>query len=407
MKELNVNPKMFGVTVGGDLPEFYDLLKQNAEYVYGATQWDESLPYPGQKEFLAAYTKKFKHEPSYHAAAGYARLPRLRGGGEAGGDARLRQGARRAPQAEDETAFGDYAVDPDGFQIAHKMVMLQWQDGKRMIVWPDELANGKAALSRRRRGTSGSRRPCDPQPAFLHARPGRSARAPERTAVRSRVAPAMGTSLSRSSRPPCSARWSSRACSPARSTRWWRSASGSSSGSCACSTWPTGPLLMLGAYTTFWLFQLARAQSVPLAPRLDAAPLRGGPRAPALPRAPGGRRARAVLAAPDLRRLHRPREHRPARLHLRPALGGVPDRLLRARALRVLEVARDRLRLRRRHHRGRLRLPPDDAARQGDPRGVPEPRGGAGLRHQRAAHPPDRLRHRLRARRRRRHRSSR
>src|SRR6266478_2482991 len=29
MKELNVNPKMFGVTVGGDLPEFYDTLKQN------------------------------------------------------------------------------------------------------------------------------------------------------------------------------------------------------------------------------------------------------------------------------------------------------------------------------------------------------------------------------------------
>src|SRR3989338_6479980 len=30
MKELNVNPKMYGLTVGGDLPEFYNLLKQNA-----------------------------------------------------------------------------------------------------------------------------------------------------------------------------------------------------------------------------------------------------------------------------------------------------------------------------------------------------------------------------------------
>src|SRR6266542_4342647 len=72
MRELNVNPKMFGVTVGGDIPEFYTLLKTNGEYVYGSTQWDEALPYPGQKEFLTAYTKKFKHEPSYHAAAGYA-----------------------------------------------------------------------------------------------------------------------------------------------------------------------------------------------------------------------------------------------------------------------------------------------------------------------------------------------
>src|SRR5688572_15193765 len=72
MKELNVTPKMYGVTVGGDLPEFYDLLKQNAEYIYGATQWEPMLPYPGQKEFMAGYQKKFNHEPSYHSASGYA-----------------------------------------------------------------------------------------------------------------------------------------------------------------------------------------------------------------------------------------------------------------------------------------------------------------------------------------------
>ncbi|MBI2494496.1 MAG: ABC transporter substrate-binding protein, partial [Candidatus Rokubacteria bacterium] len=44
---------------------------------------------------------------------------------------------------EMKTAFGDYRVDQDGFQIAHKMVMTQWQDGKKVIVWPDELATGK------------------------------------------------------------------------------------------------------------------------------------------------------------------------------------------------------------------------------------------------------------------------
>ena len=43
----------------------------------------------------------------------------------------------------DYTMFGDYKVDADGFQLAHKMVMFQWQDGKKVIVWPEELANGK------------------------------------------------------------------------------------------------------------------------------------------------------------------------------------------------------------------------------------------------------------------------
>ena len=143
MRELNVNPKMFAVTVGGDIPEFYTLLKTNGEYVYGSTQWDEALPYPGQKEFLAAYTKKFKREPSYHAAAGYA------------GCLIYAEGVKRAKSLDADlvraellklklrTAFGDYAVDQDGFQLAHKMVMIQWQDGKRIVVWPDDLANGK------------------------------------------------------------------------------------------------------------------------------------------------------------------------------------------------------------------------------------------------------------------------
>ncbi len=144
MKELNVNPKMFGLTVGGDLPEFYDLLKQNAEYIYGSTQWDESLPYPGQKEFLAAYKAKFKgQEPSYHTAAGYA-------GCLIYAEAVKKAGTLDADKVRDQllkmeirTAFGDYKVEPDGFQIAHKMVMLQWQDGKRIVVWPDDLSNGK------------------------------------------------------------------------------------------------------------------------------------------------------------------------------------------------------------------------------------------------------------------------
>ena len=143
MRELDVNPKMYGVTVGGDLPEFYDTLKKNAEFVYGATQWDPSLPYPGAKDFAIAFKAKFKHEPSYHAAAGYA------------GCLIYAEGVKRAKTLDADkvraellalkmrTAFGDYAVDQEGFQTAHKMVTLQWQDGKIVIVWPDDLSTAK------------------------------------------------------------------------------------------------------------------------------------------------------------------------------------------------------------------------------------------------------------------------
>src|SRR6266571_2550462 len=144
MKELNVNPKLYGVTVGGDLPEFYDTLKANAEYIYGATQWEQTLPYPGAKEFFEAYKKEFNQEPSYHSAAGYA-------GCVIYAEAVKRAGTLDADKVRDtllalklRTMFGDYQVDKDGFQTAHKMVMFQWQDGRKVTVWPDDLAQAKA-----------------------------------------------------------------------------------------------------------------------------------------------------------------------------------------------------------------------------------------------------------------------
>jgi branched-chain amino acid transport system substrate-binding protein len=143
MRDLNVNPKMFGVTVGGDLPEFYDLLKQNAEYVYGATQWDDVLPYPGVKEFVAAYRQEFGREPAYHSAAGYAGCVVYAEGVKRAGSLDADRVREQLLKLETRTFFGDYKVDPDGFQIGHKMVMLQWQEGKKVVVWPDELASGK------------------------------------------------------------------------------------------------------------------------------------------------------------------------------------------------------------------------------------------------------------------------
>jgi branched-chain amino acid transport system substrate-binding protein len=143
MRELSVNPKMYGVTVGGDLPEFYDTLKQNAEYIYGATQWEPTLPYPGNQEFFDVYKKDFGHEPSYHSAAGYAGCMIYAEAVKRAGSLDTDKVREQLLKLDTKTLFGDYKVDADGFQVAHKMVMFQWQGEKKVTVWPDELAKGK------------------------------------------------------------------------------------------------------------------------------------------------------------------------------------------------------------------------------------------------------------------------
>ena len=44
------------------------------------------------------------------------------------------------------TVFGRFRVDRNGVQIAHERLLFQWQDGKKVIVWPEELAPGKLRL---------------------------------------------------------------------------------------------------------------------------------------------------------------------------------------------------------------------------------------------------------------------
>jgi len=144
MKELDVNPKIYGLTVGGDLPKFYELLGKNAEYVYGATQWEPDLPYPGAREFTEAHRKEFPGaDLSYHTAAGYAGcqllVEAMRRAGTTDGD-KLRDALLKI---DTKTMFGPYKVDQDGYQVAKGGVLFQWQDGKKVMVFPEDVAAGK------------------------------------------------------------------------------------------------------------------------------------------------------------------------------------------------------------------------------------------------------------------------
>jgi branched-chain amino acid transport system substrate-binding protein len=157
LRELNVNPKMYGVTIGGALPRFYEALGRTAEFVYANSMWEAELvtlragglipiarQYPGAREFVEAHRREYPGaDLSYHTAAGYAGCQVLT-------EAVKRVGSLDREKIRDailkldfNTVFGPFKVDPGGLQIAHKMLMLQWQDGKKVIVWPDELAPGK------------------------------------------------------------------------------------------------------------------------------------------------------------------------------------------------------------------------------------------------------------------------
>ena len=143
MREVGLNVRMFSAVPYGLLPDYYRQLGKEAEFVYSGSFWETGLAYPGNREFVAAYEKEFNRAPAVQSAGAYA------------GCQLLAEMVRRTRSLDSDrlrealltlktkTIVGDFAVDERGFQIAHKAITIQWQDGKQVVVWPEELASGK------------------------------------------------------------------------------------------------------------------------------------------------------------------------------------------------------------------------------------------------------------------------
>lgn len=85
LRQTDVNPRMYSVTIGSDFPKFHEILGRTAEFVYGASQWAADFvtlraggmvpiarQYPGARDFVDSYHKEFPAvDLSYQTAQGY------------------------------------------------------------------------------------------------------------------------------------------------------------------------------------------------------------------------------------------------------------------------------------------------------------------------------------------------
>jgi branched-chain amino acid transport system substrate-binding protein len=99
---------------------------------------------PSQDEFVQLFQKALgkKMVPDYHAAeAGAAVLAYVKAVEMAGN---LNSDKVRIALGELNfmSFYGGWDIDDTGKQVGHSMVDMQWQNGKRVIVWPAEAKTG-------------------------------------------------------------------------------------------------------------------------------------------------------------------------------------------------------------------------------------------------------------------------
>ena len=138
MEANDINVQMFGTS--GSVTRFRDELGDLSEYAYGLSAWEPSVPNPGADEFTEAYINRFDMEPSFHAAGGYGSCQLFAEAAERAGSLDSDALREELLTLETTTVFGDYAVDERGYQTANDGLFIQWQDGEKVVVWPEEVA---------------------------------------------------------------------------------------------------------------------------------------------------------------------------------------------------------------------------------------------------------------------------
>ena len=119
------------------------MLGADSELTFVNTLWEPRVKFPGSQTFLAGFRAVHGIEPSYHAAVAYAGGQVLEAAVNSAKNfdrSRIRQALSKM---ETYTIIGRYKVDQTGIQIKHFPLALQWQKGKKEIVWPEEMQTAK------------------------------------------------------------------------------------------------------------------------------------------------------------------------------------------------------------------------------------------------------------------------
>lgn len=133
---------------------FIDRFGDKVEDILSASQWERGLKItpdigPTAEEFAANFKSAYGKYPDYVAAQGYnigliiEHCIRETGTID---NLTLRNVAK---SADFKTFYGCFETDTSGNQTGHQMVVVQWQDGNKVIVHPESIAQEKIIYPRK------------------------------------------------------------------------------------------------------------------------------------------------------------------------------------------------------------------------------------------------------------------
>jgi len=166
MADLDINPKLLSLIAAATLPAFGEALGDLAENVMGPSHWEYGVTFskegadqygktwigPSQDEYVALFKAAVGKDmlPDYHAAEASAAVLALVLAVEKYNSLDNDVVRKALGELEFMSFYGSWNVDDTGKQIGHSMVDVQWQKGKRVIIWPEAAQTGAPAYPKKK-----------------------------------------------------------------------------------------------------------------------------------------------------------------------------------------------------------------------------------------------------------------
>ncbi len=140
LKSIGWYPRAYFATIGPTLQKYGDVLEREAEFTFASSLWepDEKLEFPGSQDFIETFKHAYSMLPSYHAANAYAAGQVIEAAIREAGSLDRGKIRQALYDIDIHVAIGRFRVDRFGIPIKHRPLIIQWLDGKKVIVYPEE-----------------------------------------------------------------------------------------------------------------------------------------------------------------------------------------------------------------------------------------------------------------------------
>lgn len=146
-RQLGINPKLYGFTVGPATPDFITALGSDANDVVGSAQWTQQEKYRGIDTFRTPanygkmYKKEYGHVPSYQSASGTAAGLAFQYAIQQAGSINPDKVRSALAKLHALTFYGLLRFNSTGANTYKPMATIQIQKGTIVTVYPTKVAN--------------------------------------------------------------------------------------------------------------------------------------------------------------------------------------------------------------------------------------------------------------------------